>query len=143
MVPKITKCGDLLYPKCLLLQTRVGTSSCHLRRPTTPGALILNHLETAKSTEKSWSVTTYSKFSAICCFGASMLHPNGQKMPKICLRNLWRLPYAKVSERMQIIMRRFFFLHYLLFLEYGLLSFQAGATKLERFVHKNQITVFP
>ena len=51
-------------------------SSCHLRRPTTPGALILNHLETAKSTEKSWSVTTYSKFSAICCFGASMLHPN-------------------------------------------------------------------
>ena len=109
MVPKITKCGDLLYPKCLLLQTRVGTSSCHLRRPTTPGALILNHLETAKSTEKSWSVTTYSKFSAICCFGASMLHPNGQKMPKICLRNLWRLPYAKVSERMQIIMRRFFF----------------------------------
>ena len=30
----------------------------------------------AKSTEKSWSLTTYSKFSAICCFGASMLHPN-------------------------------------------------------------------
>ena len=37
--------------------------------------LILNHFKAAKTTEKSWSLTTNSKFSAICCWAASMLHP--------------------------------------------------------------------
>ena len=39
-------------------------------------ALILNHLQQAKTTEKGWSLATNSKFNAICCFNAAVLHPN-------------------------------------------------------------------
>ena len=42
--------------------------------------VILNHWSAAKTTEKSWSLTTNSKFSAICCWAASMLHPNEIKV---------------------------------------------------------------
>ena len=51
-------------------------SSCHICRIPTPGALILNHLQEAKTTEKSWSLTNNSKFNAICCWDAAVLHPN-------------------------------------------------------------------
>ena len=51
-------------------------SSCHICRIPTPGALILNHLQEAKTTEKSWSLTTNSKFNAICCWVAAVLHLN-------------------------------------------------------------------
>ena len=51
-------------------------SSCHICRIPTPGALILNHLQEAKTTEKSWSLTINSKFNAICCWDAAVLHPN-------------------------------------------------------------------
>ena len=51
-------------------------SSCHICRIPTPGALILNHLQEAKTTEKSWSFTTNSKFNTICCWDAAVLHPN-------------------------------------------------------------------
>ena len=51
-------------------------SSCHICRIRTPGALILNHLQEAKTTEKSWSLTINSKFNAICCFNAAVLHLN-------------------------------------------------------------------
>ena len=51
-------------------------SICHICRRRTPGALILNHLQEAKTTVKSWSLTTNSKFNAICCFNAAVLHPN-------------------------------------------------------------------
>ena len=37
---------------------------------------ILNHLQEAKTTEKSWSLTINSKFNAICCFNVAVLHPN-------------------------------------------------------------------
>ena len=53
-----------------------STSSCHICRIPTPGALILNHLQEAKTTEKSWSLATDSKFNVICCFNAAVLHPN-------------------------------------------------------------------
>ena len=46
----------------------------HMPHP--PGALISNHLQEAKTTEKSWSLATNSKFNAICCFNAAVLHPN-------------------------------------------------------------------
>ena len=58
----------------ILLQHCV--SSCHIP---TPGALILNHLQEAKATEKSWSLATYSK-NAICCWDAAVLHRNAQKI---------------------------------------------------------------
>ena len=49
--------------------------SCHICRIPT-GALILNHLQETKTTEKSWSLTINSKFNAICCWDAAVLHPN-------------------------------------------------------------------
>jgi hypothetical protein len=51
-------------------------SSCHICRIPTPRALILNHLQEAKTTDKSWSLTTDSKVNAICCWAAAVLHPN-------------------------------------------------------------------
>ena len=85
-------------PKLLFLQIRIGfwnsnihtyldydsyikfkfctSASCHICRHRTPGALILHHLWAAKTTEKSWPLTTNSKFSTICCWMASMLHLN-------------------------------------------------------------------
>ena len=60
----------ILYP------LQLKESSCHICRISTPGVLILNHLQQAKTTVKSWSLTTNSKFNAICCFNAAVLHPN-------------------------------------------------------------------
>ena len=44
-----------------------------------PGALILNHLQEVETIEKSWSLITNSKFEAICCSAAAVLHPNINK----------------------------------------------------------------
>ena len=59
---------------------RPALSSCHICRIQTPGALILNHLQEAKNTEKSWSLANNSKFNPICCFNAAVLHPNTMLM---------------------------------------------------------------
>ena len=67
----------------ILVQTTVlilDLSSYHICRIPTPGVLILNHLQEAKTTEKSWSLATNSKFNAICCFNAAVLHPNLKKI---------------------------------------------------------------
>ena len=64
-------------------------SSCHICRISTPGALILNHLQEAKTTEKSWSLATNSKFNAICCFNAAVLHPNVQMLTSPPVLKLW------------------------------------------------------
>ena len=58
------------------LKVVIRISSCHICRIPTQGALILNHLQEAKTTEKSWSLTINSKFNSICCFNAAVLHPN-------------------------------------------------------------------
>ena len=55
-------------------------SSCHICRISTPGALILNHLQEAKTTVKSWSITTDSKFNAISCYNVAVLHLNTVKL---------------------------------------------------------------
>ena len=55
-------------------------SSYHICRIPTPGALILNQLQEAKTTEKSWLLTTNSKFNAICCWAAAVLHPNWSEL---------------------------------------------------------------
>ena len=60
---------------------KISLSSCNICRISTPGALILNHLQEAKTTVKSWSLTTDSKFNAICCFNAAVLHPNSCAAP--------------------------------------------------------------
>ena len=51
-------------------------SSFHICLLQTPGALILNRLQEAKTIEKSWLLITNSKFNAMCCSAAAVLHPN-------------------------------------------------------------------
>ena len=63
-----------IFFSCPLFATLV--SSCHICRRWTPGALILNHLLAAKTTERNKSLTSDSKFSALCCSAVSMWHPN-------------------------------------------------------------------
>ena len=51
----------------------------HMPHFNTRGAF-LNHLQEAKTTVKSRSLTTNSKFNAICCFNAAVLHPNSPRI---------------------------------------------------------------
>ena len=71
---------DKLHPTVTVLEWNINrlytVSSCHICRISTPWALILNHLQEAKTTEKSWLLATNSKFNAICCWDAAVLHPN-------------------------------------------------------------------
>ena len=69
---------DKLHPTVTVLEWNINrlytVSSCHICRISTPWALILNHLQEAKTTEKSWSLATNSKFNATCCWDVE--HPN-------------------------------------------------------------------
>ena len=64
------------YITALKFELECAVSSCHICSIPTPGSLILNRLQEAKTIEKSWLLITNSNFNAICCSSVALLHPN-------------------------------------------------------------------